>query len=418
MGGKGRFLSCWLLGAALLAGTTVRAQQIERAETVTDRNRPALDAQGIPAGSFRLFPVLAVEGLNHSNIFAQTDDAVDDFIMSVRPSLSLESDWNKHALILLAGMDIGRYADNGSEDYDDFSVSADGRVDISRISFFSTEISHEQTHEQRTSADDIGGINPTEFTVDRIDATYFRKPNRSFVELNAIAHNLDFDDVATSAGIVSNDDRDRQILTGTARFGYEMTPDYSIFVQGETKSWEYDQQFDDAGFQRNSDGYEIVAGTALDFSGVTFGDFFVGFRSQEFDDLRFATVEGISFGGDITWNITGLTTLNALANRTVEPTTIVDAAGILATRFGIRVDHELLRNLILSADLTTVNDDYQGIDREDDVFRAGFAAKYMLNRKLYLYLGYNFERRDTALANSGGTEYRINKYFLRLQGQL
>lgn len=415
---KVRFLSYWLLGAALAAGTTVGAQEIERAETVADRHRPALDAKGLPAGSFRLFPVLAVEGLSHSNIFAQTDNAVDDLIMSVRPSLSLESDWNKHALILLADMDIGRYTDNGSEDYEDFSLGADGRVDISRISFFTAEAVHEKTHEQRTSADDIGGLAPTEFTIDRLEAAYFRKPNRSFVELSAIGRSLDFDEVATSAGIVSNNDRDRRILTGTARFGYEMTPDYSLFLQGETNSWEYDQEFDDSGFQRSSDGHEIVVGTALDFSGVTFGDLFLGYRSQEFDDSRFETVEGISFGGDITWNITGLTTLNALARRTVEPTTIVGAAGIRATRLGIRVDHELLRSLILSANLTAVNDDYQGIDREDDVFRAGLAAKYMLNRRLYLYLGYNFERRETAPENSGGTEYRINKYFLRLQGQL
>lgn len=418
MGCSSDFLKLSLLAALILVGVAAGAQEVRRGQTVENRPRPKFDPPGIRLGAFELFPELALEGLVHSNIFADRDDVVDDFILSAKPGILLESDWGNHALSLGTEMDIARYQDNDAEDFEDFWVFAEGRLDITRFSHLAGAVSYSQEHEDRASPDDAEGINPTEFSVNRAAMTYIRRPNRTYLELNGIFRELNFEDTLTSAGIVDNDDRSRQQLKGTMRLGYQISPSYSIFLQGEVNEWDYEQQFDNDGFQRSSDGYEAVVGASLDFSGQTFGDIFVGFRSQEFDDARFNTVDGVSFGGDITWNVTQLTTLNFLASRTIEPTTIVGASGYRETRFAVAAAHELLRSLIVTANVATVTQDFQGIDREDDVADWGIGMKYMLNRKLYLFAGYDSEHRDSQTATGGGTEYRIEKFFIRVQGQL
>ena len=59
------------------------------------------------------------------------------------------------------------------------------------------------------------------------------------------------------------------------------------------------------------------------------------------------------------------------------------------------VDHELLRNLLLQAVVSVSDEDYQGIDRSDTYVRAGFGAKYLMNRYIHLDLDYNYLSLDS-----------------------
>ncbi len=408
------------LSIGLLTWRPVWSQDIVRNETVANRARPELDPSGVPMGGFRLYPQLAITLEHNNNIFADGLAVLSDVIYVVSPEFEFRSDWNNHAVDLGAAADISRFTDFEGEDHSDLDVWANGRLDISRSAFLAGSFEHLTRHEGRDSADDVRGEERTRFDVDSIAVSYQLRPGvrkfRAFLE--AEVANLDFYDVLGAEGTINNDDRDRRQVSGTMRIGYDALPTNSFFFQASAESTEYDSQFDDAGFERSSNGYEFAVGSTLDYSGVTFGEVFVGYRSRSYDDQRYEKIDGLSFGAEVAWNLSRLTTVTISGSRTVEATTIVDAAGIQATKFRLGVQHELLRNLILSLAWTTSQDDYRGIDRKDDNDVIAFGARYLMNRRVELVLGYAHRRRDTTPDTIDGFAFSRDVYTATIEVHL
>lgn len=161
----------------------------------------------------------------------------------------------------------------------------------------------------------------------------------------------------------------------------------------------------------------MVVGTTLDFSGETFGDIFVGYLSETYDDPRFDTIDGPSYGADLSWNVSGLTTVTVSGRREVEPTTVAETAGRDVVRFGLGVDHELLRNLILELRGSTATEDFVGTDREDTVRSARFSARYLMNRWVELKIAYSYTDRDVD-PTTVGIGFSRHIYSLTVKGQL
>ena len=129
---------------------------------------------------------------------------------------------------------------------------------------------------------------------------------------------------------------------------------------------------------------------------MTTGEVYVGYRSQFYDDPDLQTIDGITGGASIYWNVTTLTTITGEVERTIEETTFLTddegrpAAGYFRTRYGFLVDHELLRNLLLQASLFGIQEDFSGIDRTDDTLLATVGATYLMNRYLDISIGYRY----------------------------
>lgn len=396
---------------------TVTAQEPGRTETVTERSRPELDARGIPVGTFRAYPAVGVDLLFDDNIFADNDNEIDDLITVIKPEFIMEAEWSRAELELGTDLTVGRYADIGTEDYEDWRVWGDLGINLGR-GLFTAEARHEDLHEERTSPDDSRGIRPTQYMVDAFRLGYRNRLGRFDVRPEFGQRILDYDETQTENGPESNEDRDRKRSDLQIRVGYGKSQKFQPFVRVSLTDVSYDQTFDRNGFQRSSDGYDIVGGTGIDLSGRAFGDIFIGYIRRDYDDAQFRRVDGPIFGGELTWNVSGLTTLHLSASRLIKSTTIVGAAGITDTGFSFEADHELIRNLILSFDISANNEDFEGIDRSDDIFRTQLEGVYMINRYLQLRLGFGFLSRDTSPANSGGFEYDIQRVFFGIQGRI
>jgi hypothetical protein len=382
-----------------------RRTAVPRGETVTSRPRPELDPLGARLGSFRAFPKIVVEERYSDNIFSTKTNEEDDFITRIMPSLNINSDWNNHSLGFQSGARIGRYWDNTDEDYEDYFVGATGRVDIKRSTAFRVRAKYQRQHEDRSSPDDVAASKPTEFDDYTAGAGLSHDFGRFNAAVNGSYQRLSF--------INNNEsDRDRDIMEAALRLGYRISPQYQAFVSGSYNVREYDTL--EGGLDRDSDGYGLVAGLDLDLGGLVFGDFFVGYRSQEYDDPTLSSLDGVGGGADITWNVTPLTTIVFSVLSDLRETTSTGASGRLVSTGGLTVDHELLRNLLLAGNLSLTRDDYEGINRTDWVYRAGFGANYMLNRNLYLGADYDFRKRD---ADSGGSDFTENVVLVRLQVQ-
>ncbi|PIW26839.1 MAG: hypothetical protein COW30_12730 [Rhodospirillales bacterium CG15_BIG_FIL_POST_REV_8_21_14_020_66_15] len=386
-----------------------------RGDTVTTRPRPEFDPIGVRLGGFFLYPSVGVVERYHSNIFFTDSGAEDDFITVLSPSLVLKSNWNNHALNLFADSDIGFYASNSDENYQDAKIGFDGRLDILRDAKLTGGFTFERAHEDRSSPDQTSAAEPVTFLRYHPKAAFIKRFNRLSTQFGADLIVYDYDDASTSGGATLNmDDRNRHELQGTARVGYEIAPRYEAFVRGSVNDRRYTDDIDDSGFERDSHGWEVAGGLAFDLSGVTSGNLFAGYLTQEFDDPAFSSINGVSFGGDLTWNPTRLTTVTFQASRTVEETTLSGAAGALVSDIRASVDHELRRNIILSADLRYRNYDYENISRDDDVIGAGFGGTYLVNRHARLRLRYGFAKRES---NTSGADYDAHTVLIGLVTQ-
>lgn len=395
------------------------AQDVARNETVENRARPELDALGLPLGGFRLFPELDAGLQRNNNIFATDRAQFSDNVYVVAPAFEIRSGWSRHAVSFGADAEIIRYERFSNEDHENFSVFGEARIDTARGRFFLLEAFRQHKHEERGSPDDTRGFTPTPFDHDKAVLSFATPGAAGLFQSRLLLQfeKLDYDDVVGSSGSINNDDRDRSSSSGTVRIGYGFHPAYSVFLQGAAQKTDYEFAVDDRGFERSSTGFEVIVGTSLDFSGKTFGDIFAGYLSKTYDDVRFDKIDGPSFGADLTWNVSGLTTVTVSGRREIEPTTVADTAGRDIVRLAFGVDHELLRNLVLELRGSSATEDFNGIDREDRVQAASFSARYLINRWMEMELGVHYTDRDTnqELAN---IDFSKHVYRLTLKGKL
>ena len=197
-------------------------------------------------------------------------------------------------------------------------------------------------------------------------------------------------------------------------------PEYEAFIQVGYTKIDYDELCCGTTlFDRDSDGYFVGLGVALDLGGVLFGDLFAGYRYRNYDDPALETIDGFGGGGRLTWNVTPLTTIVGGIRGDVLETTVTDAGGNPASggldvEGSLRADHELLRNLLLGADVRANRIDYEGINRTDWYYNAGLDVTYMMNRHVYLVADYDFRTRD---AEQSANDFTENIIFLRLDLQ-
>lgn len=389
---------------------------VVRGATVTERQRPDYDPIGVRLGGFFLLPALSVQESYNSNIFATNTNEQSDFITSIEPKLDLRSNWNNHALNLHADTRIVRFADFDNEDFEDYTLATDGRLDVQRDFRLFGGAGYRLRHEQRSSPNDQGGAEPTEYDVLALNLGAEKQFNRVSTRLDARRDTYSYDAVRTAGGTtIDQGDRDRDQTEIALRTGYEFTPLREVYLLGAYNFREYEQATDRNGFRRDSDGYTLAVGAEYDLTGITFLDAYVGYTTQDYDDARLQELKGWTAGAKLTWNVTRLTTLTGTLSREVEETILNNASGYFATRAEVRADHELLRNLLLNASLAYENDEFEGISRDDDYYLAGIGAKYLMNRFLSVSGGYGYRTRSSNAANA---DFDENVVFLRLTGQM
>jgi hypothetical protein len=405
-----------VVGAAvLLAGTstTVIAQELKRGASILDRPKPELDPLGVRAGSFLIFPKVEVGTTYDDNVFATENDEEGDFIFQVLPTITAQSDFSRHQLRFSAGADVGRYADNTSENYIDYFATGSGRFDITADSALLSNLSYRQLHEDRGDPDSSDNASePIEFSRTNAELAYQQRFNRVTGRIGIGAENEDYDDVASITGETLDQDlRDKWAYSAVGQVGYDLYPGYQPFLRFTYTRTEYDE----GTVKPNSDTYEAVVGTTLDLTNLLTGEIFVGYLSRSYDEDQFSNFTGLAYGLKLDYAVTQLTSISGNIERGVEEGFGVAPNPRDRTTFQIGVDHELLRNLVLSALAEYQMDDYQNTDQEEDYYVLQAGATYNINRNLYLRGTYSYSTRDSNIA---GSDYDRNLFLLRVGAQL
>jgi len=413
-----------MLSAAVLvlsAGVSVAAENapevVDQRGSVVDRPRPAYDAVGIRAGGFTVFPSATVGGTYDDNIYATDVNEQDDFITTLGAAVAVNSNWSRHALNFSAGVKQFLYSDHTDENHLDWNVGTSGILDVTRNTQLAAGLSYAQLHEDRGDPNAVAAASePTEYSLFSGNLSGTQRFNRLSVKLGGEFNQYEYDDVDNVAGgIIDQDYRDRIETEETLRFGYDVSPDTNVYLQGGINQREYDQTPPVVLTDRSSDGYSAVVGSDFRLGDLFQGGIYGGYQEQNYSSSLYPSIDGPSYGASVEWYMTPLTTVTFDADASIEETTTAGASGYFSQSFGVRVDHELLRNILLNARLSYATDDYEGVTRTDDTLRGGVGLDYLLNRNFSLGLDYAYTDKDS---DQIGSDYKRNVVGITLTGKL
>jgi hypothetical protein len=402
-------------GAGSPTSSDLQIQDV-RGQGVRDRARPGYDALGVRAGAFVVLPSINVGETYDDNIYATENDEKSDFITEVSPRVDVVSTWSRHALNLTAGLDRYFYADHTGENKTDYDFGVDGRLDVLRDTNVLGAVSYARKHEDRgvSTFSSTTAAEPVEYKETDAKLSFNQRFNRVTATLGGTYSKLDYSNVeSTGGGILNEDLRDRNVYSEALRAGYDVSPDTNVYVQGTINQRRYDIGMPVQ--DRDSKGYETVVGSRFKLSSLASGELYVGYQRQNYDAAGANDISGLSYGANVNWYVTPLSTVRFNAASTIEESDLGASSGYLRQVVGLGIDHELLRNLILSGDISYENDDYKGASRTDEYYGGAVGMSYLLNRYLALGLDYKVTNRNSDIP---GIDYTRNRLTFTVRGQL
>lgn len=379
--------------------------------------------KGLRLSLFDIRPVLEIGSDWNSNIYNRPSKTQSDFITHVKPAVSVYSNWNRHFIGLDVISDIQTYASHPHEDKQIVNVRLNGKLDVAQDSFAYTKFVYLNTPEQRGAPDSpVNAVKPTGSQTVSGEVGYDYKKYRINLHVDNTTARMIYANGMTGAGtfIPNVQNRNRLGNISTFRVGYEITPRYEAFIKGSYNFINYDY-YNQQGHLRSSDGYNVVAGVALELTGKLTGDARIGYQGSKYTDSYYHGVSGVAGGMTMRWTPTGLTKVTADITRTISETTQIGYSAFFSTGFTTSVEHELLRNVILNLNIGYIMNNYQsGIIpgsqlRNEGNYMAGFNAKYLINRYFFIRSGVNYINRN--VTNVSNVNYQSSDIYLSIGTQ-
>ena len=184
------------------------------------------------------------------------------------------------------------------------------------------------------------------------------------------------------------------ITEAVNRTGYEVSPKTSLFVE-TAYGW---RDYEDTTF--NNQGYRILGGVQMEASRVLRGEVSGGWMSYSGEGAgNVGSVDAYSYRARVFWEPTTLILVAITGGREVGVSAEGGKSLTVTSDLGVRVDYELLRNLILTGRFGYQFTDYLGSSRRDELWKAEFLAEYLMSRTWSLVSSYAFTDFDSTTAD-------------------
>jgi hypothetical protein len=375
---------------------TAEAIPEEQLTRIPVRERPRRDYApiGYRVGPIFFYPQLLSGIRFDSNVFASSTRRHSDLAAVLAPKLTVSSYSPRFSFTGDFGARFYRFRRFHSEDRTDAYANFRARSEVTRDLRIDTSLRAARLHEERSeSTSPSNAATPVPYTdlVAQVSAT--KDFNRLSVTVGAAARSLRYENVRSFSGAeLDQSSRNGTILTAFVRPSYELSPDYRIYLLTRFNTRDYDGT---GVLEHDSKGYDVRGGLQFAVTPLIFGWVEAGYLNQAFNNPLIPTVTGPVVAGKVKWIVTPLTTVSFFADRSVSETAAPGQEARIDTAFGAIVDHELMRNVILSAGAKRIDQEFRGTPRKDDVLKVSSGVDYFANRFARLGLHYNFiDRRS------------------------
>ena len=416
-------IPAWVAGAMFLgtlpvseavaqAAGGISREDVERGVTVASRQRRDYTPLGVRLGSFTLNGQVEAGPGFDSNLLGTKSNKTSDGFADEAATVSLDSDWTRHGVGVSGSMDSRQYFRNNVYDWLDWDIGGYGRYDFTAVTNAEARYRHYRDHLDVNSIDvqSAGITRPVPYESDEFQVNGTTQFGRFGLLGTGLHRTYRFQDVVIGGvpNRVSLNDFDTTIGAIGTSYAFSQGRFANVIVRVQDISY---QNASSRG--RDSFTWEMLGGFTYDFDGVWQGRIAFGWRERNYKDPTLKNFAGPAVEGQLTWAPTLLTTVRFNVARTIEESIRQDAVSFNRTQGGVGVDHEFLRNVILSGDFRADYREYQSPSQTafDGVFT--LTARYLVNRNLAVIGTYSYARRFEA--SNGLPEFDRNLFQVRLR---
>ncbi|MEM9572886.1 MAG: outer membrane beta-barrel protein [Pseudomonadota bacterium] len=382
---SGAALTCLLLPAISVAQNADESTQ-DRVIPISERANPDVDPTPIVEGSFELRPELVFTAGSQSNALASDLNEVEDSFVGFKPSLRVDSNWQRHGLGGAVVIDHREYADLDSESRTDLKVKLRGRLDLGENTSFTVKIKGADQTEDRLALSNVAGsIEPNEYTSARGALGFEHQAGALQLQGDVGLATYDYDDTELAGDLFQDQDfRDRDELSASGRLGYALNDSNVVYAKGTVVQADYAEPNIFNATNRDHTGTVLLVGSEFQVGQSLSGDIGVGYQYYTYDDVIFEDISDVAFAGHVDWQITPRTTLGAEAERSVIDPGIALSNAAIATEASVRLEQGLTSRLSLTGEAGFGQYAFETIERDDDRVNLNVGANWKINQSVWL----------------------------------
>lgn len=401
--------------AALLACSgvhTARAQVIdqyinadipgyggEAGVTVATRAHPEYEAQGVRLGQFVITPVLA-ESIGYDDNVTGTPQAHGSALIETNLNVGVVGGWSDTRFGGSVMVDDFQYPQQSNQGFTNWTGALGVSHDFGRDTF---DIGYTHLGLNQTPRDlNVPGLDQTiAYQVDDIRADYRLDLGRiAVMPAVDVSYYNNFENGVVRGVPYLQSYRDRIVVQPSVQASYEFATRRRVVVVVRDTQADFDRS-PPAMPRQNFNDVSALGGLAYDADGIIGFRLLGGYERRSFSSAMYRTIQAPIIESAITWTPTGLTTVTGTAARYIEDSAAEATVGYTETALKLNLDHEYLRNLVLSARAAYYMDSYsRGINNigggSQNFITGGLGAAYKFNRNLRLAANYTYSNRNSS----------------------
>jgi len=348
------------------------------------RQSPQIGAAGYKVGSYTIYPSIYASTFFDDNIYATPNNAVSDLIGTISPMIALQSNWDRNSLYAEAGTDLTGYWTHGSENTIDWHTLVQGRVDASASTRILLGAIALHEHEDRASPDAVEGFTPTPYTELKGYAGVVHRRDDLSIRLASAVEHITFGNVEGLHGEINNKDRNRNRYTFGVLVRHEANSAFRPFVEALGDIRQYENQPDDFGYYRSSNGFKAGVGALFRIMPSVSGEAFIGLMYRSYDDPRFEQITTPAADASVRWQAAENTAIVLFLDRSVEETTLAGSPAYIYTVTGGRIEQSLTTDLTGLVRLAFARSNFVQVPRWDNEADMSIGLRYRLIQRVYL----------------------------------
>lgn len=350
--------------------------------------------------SFLLFPKVDFELEFNDNVFAEERAKVADFIGTIKPQLTLVSDWDNHRFFITAKGEFRKHLSEGAEDYYRYGLSTGGTIQVTEFETVGITLSFDRKTQDRGEPDaGLFGVEPTVFRDFKAQVDWKYQRDKFLWNPKVSLTYSDFDDVDNGqGGVIDKDENDRWALDASLRLGYEAWKGTTLFVEPRLIAVRHDQNVANNGLKRDFLTTALVAGLTYDLTAVSYLEAGLVASLSRFDDASRDNQRQFSPSLELVWNPHDSWTFAAGYQRSVQSTNDPATNAITRDLFVAEAELEIMYNLLAANRTSWTRDDSVGNGNIDNLVTNTAEIKWLMNENAQLRGFWNFTtlRSDTA----------------------
>jgi len=370
----------------------VISPRLDRSDVAGARIEPDFAPEPIRAGPLVIDASLSLAAGYDTNVFDRAV-AQGDAAALITPRLRVRADTARHLLQLTAIGHARRFASTGSENSEEFALSAESRFDLAeRQSVFASASWGRQIEPRSTAGTTANADEPVNF--ERVSAQLGADVELGRLWLRPVGHidQSDYENIEIAG--VENDlkFRNTRNFGGDLTVGYKFSDLFAAF--GEASYSETESLDAPPEVLRDADDMTFLAGVRGDVSPLVSAELAVGYRQRDYQLARYLDFEGFTYRADVQYFVTPLITLQFQASQSFLNSGSALVAGILSNRASVTGFVDPLRNLRLSATASYEHNEYRETDTVARRPSVRLAAQYQANRHISLGIFAGLRRQD------------------------